>query len=134
MALWSQLRSPRLALLLGTLALCLVRARDQPGFGIGIGGTSARIVPGDVALLALAVVSVAELARRGVPPRTWLALTSAALFCGLVLATAARNGAVALVSGVKLVELAALGLGTFALIHRKVALEAVVDVLLLFTI
>ena len=38
MALWSQLRSPRLALLLGTLALCLVRARDQPGLDVGLGG------------------------------------------------------------------------------------------------
>jgi hypothetical protein len=134
MALWSQLRSPRLALLLFTLALCLVRARDQPGIDIGVGGTTATIVPADLALAALAVVAVAELRRRGAPRVTWLALGSAFAFCLLVLATAAANGAVALVSGTKVVELAALGLGTFALARGNDRVEAIVDVLLLFTV
>ena len=134
MALWSQLRSPRVALLLVTLALCLVRARDQPGVGVGLGGTTATIVPGDIALAALAVVAIIELARRGVSRSTWFALGWAAVFCALVLATGAANGAAALVSGTKLVELAALGLGTYALVRTKERFEAVVDVLLLFTL
>lgn len=134
MALWSQLRSPRLALLLVTLALCLVRARDQPGLDVGIGGTTASIVPGDIALAALAVVALSELTRRGVPRSAWLALGSAAVFCGLVLATGATNGAAAFVSGAKLAELAALGLGTYALVRAEQHLEAIVDMLLLFTL
>ena len=134
MALWSQLRSPRLALLLGTLALCLVRARDQPGLDVGIGGTTATIVPADLALAALAVTAVSELARHGVPRSAWAALVWGGAFCALVLGTGSANGASAFVSGAKLVELAALGLGTLALVSTKQQLEAIVDVLLLFTI
>jgi hypothetical protein len=134
MALWSQLRSPRFALLLFTLALCLIRSRDQPGVDIGIGGTTATIVPADLALAALAVVAVAALAVRGLPRVTWLAFGPAVVFCLLVVASAAANGAVALVSGVKLVELAALGLGGLALVRVPKQLEAIVDVLLLFTL
>ena len=134
MALWSQLRSPRLALLLVTLALCLVRARDQPGLDVGVGGTTATIVPADLALAALAAVAVAELARHGVPRSAWAALVWATVFCALVLATGASNGAAAFVSGAKLVELSALGLGTLALVSTKQHLEAIVDVLLLFTL
>ena len=85
-----QLRSPRLALLLGALALCLVRPVDQPGVDVGIGGTTATIVPADLALAALAVVAVvgARAARR--PPRAaWLALGGAVTPSALlVLATA----------------------------------------------
>jgi O-antigen ligase len=134
MALWSQLRSPRFALLLVTLALCLVRARDQPGIDVGIGDTTATVVPGDLALAALAVVSLVELVRRRPPRVTWLALGSAVVFSLLVVTTGAANGAVALVSGTKVTELAALGLGAFALVRVKEQLEAIVDVLLLFTL
>src|SRR6478752_6823273 len=38
-AAWRELRSPRFALLLVTLAFCLVRARDQPGLDVGFGST-----------------------------------------------------------------------------------------------
>jgi O-Antigen ligase len=134
MAVWSQLRSPRFALLLITLALCLIRATDQPGVDIGLGSTTATVVPGDLALAALAIVALAELARRTLPRQTWLALGSALVFCLLIIATGAANGATALVSGTKVAELAVLGLGTFALVHRKEDLEAIIDVLLLFTL
>jgi hypothetical protein len=134
MALWSQLRSPRLLLLLVTLALCLVRARDEPGLDVGFGTTTATIVPGDLALFALALVSLAVLVRRGVPRSDWIALGSAAVFCALVLGTSAGNGAAAFISGAKLVELAALGLGTYAIVRSQRHIEAIVDVLLLFTL
>ncbi len=133
MALLAQLRSPRVALLLFTLALCLVRAPDQPGLAIGIGGTSARVVPGDVALAVLLVVALLELARRRLPRAAWPTLVAAAAFCALVLATAAANGASAFVAGGKLVELAALGLGTVAFVRSYAQLDAIADVLLLFT-
>jgi hypothetical protein len=134
MALWSQLRSPRLVLLLVTLALCLVRARDQPGLDVGLGGTTATIVPGDLALAALAILSLSVLFRRGVPRSAWIALGSAVVFCALVLGTGAANGAAAFVSGAKLVELAVLGLGTYAIVSSQRHIEAIVDVLLLFTL
>jgi hypothetical protein len=134
MALWSQLRSPRFALLLVTLALSLIRANDQPGVDIGFGGTTATVVPGDLALAALALVALVELARHRPPRVTWLALGSAVVLCLLIVVTGATNGATALVSGTKVTELAALGLGTFALVHRKEQLEAIVDVLLLYTL
>lgn len=134
MALWSQLRSPRLALLLVALAFCLIRARDQPGLDVAFGSTTATIVPADLLLAALALVAIAELIRRRVPRSTALGLGSAAVFALLVLATGAANGAVAFVSGAKLVELAALGLGTYALVRSREHIEAIVDVLLLFTI
>jgi len=134
MALWPQLRVPRIALLLVTIAVCLIRARDQPSVDVGVGGTTASVVPGDVLLVALAVVSLRELARRGMPRDARPALFAAAGFCALVLVTAATNGATALVSGGKLVELAALALGAAVLLRRRVEFEAVVDVLLLFTI
>jgi hypothetical protein len=134
MALLSQLRSPRVALLLVTLAFCLVRARDQPGLNIGIGATAARVVPGDIALAALLVVALLALVRHGLARSVWLAVGAAFAFCALVLATAAANDASAFVSGVKVVELAALGLAALVLIRREDQLEAIVDVLLLFTV
>jgi hypothetical protein len=134
MALWPQLRVPRIALLLATTAVCLVRARDQPSVDVSVGGTTASIVPGDVLLVVLGLVAVAELVRRGIPAGARPALLAAAGFCGLIVVTGATNGATALVSGAKLVELAALALGAATLIRTRDELEAVVDVLLLFTV
>jgi hypothetical protein len=134
MALWRQLRDGRTALLLVTLALCLIRTRDQPGVDVTVGGTTATIVPADVALLALLVVTLAAF-RVARPPRsTWLAIGGGVAFCVLVLVTAAANGSTSLVAGVKLVELAVLTLAALVLVRDAPRLEAVVDVLLLFTI
>jgi hypothetical protein len=134
MTLWSELRSPRVALLLVTLALCLVRARDEPGFDLSIGSTTATVVPADFALAALAATSIVALVQRGIPRETWGAFAAAIAFCVLVLGSAALNGATAFVSGSKLVELAALGLGIVAVTRSRRQIEALVDVLLLFTI
>src|SRR6185295_6221705 len=117
MALWPQLRVPRMALLLVTIAACLIRARDQPSVDVGFGSTTASIVPGDVLLVALAVVSLVELSRRGVSRSARAAVIAAAAFCALILATAALNGSTAFVSGAKLVELAALALGAAVLVR-----------------
>ena len=133
MVLWRRLRTPSFALLALAIALALVRSRDQPGASVSFGGTSATIVPGDVALAVLFVVSVAVLARRAVAGMWWI-LAPAVAFCALVVATAAANGSAPLVAGVKLVELAALGLGALALVREPGDLESVVDVLLLFTL
>jgi hypothetical protein len=134
MAVWPQLRSPRFALLIVTLAFCLVRARDQPGLDVSFGNTTATIVPADVLLFALACVALWTIARTGFPPGSIPAIAAAAVFCLILAGTAATNGSVAFVAGVKLVELAALGLGVAVLVRTREQLEAIVEVLILFTI
>jgi hypothetical protein len=134
MELWRQLRDGRFALFLGTVALCLIRARDQPSINVGVGGTTASIVPADVALVALALVALVVIAKRGLERAAWPAAIAAALFCLWLLATAAANGATAFVSGAKVVELAALALGALALVRAQAQLDALADVLILFTL
>ncbi len=134
MAVWPQLRSPRFALLIAAAAVCLVRARDQPGVHVGFGGTDVAIVPGDILLAALALAAVVSIARDGLPRELWPSVGAAAAFTALVVVTGLDNGTTALVSGVKVSELAALGLGAAVLVRTRRQLEAIVDVLLLFTI
>ena len=134
MALWSELRRPASALLLVAIALSFVRATDQPGVDVGVGGTTATIVPADVALAALFFVVVLALWQRRPPRVTWLALGGGIAFCLLVVLTAAANGSTALVGAVKLVELGVLTLAALALARSERRLEAVVDVVLLFTL
>lgn len=134
MALWSQLRSPQFALLLVTLGFCLVRARDQPGIDVSFGGTTATFVPGDLLLAGLALTALAVLARRGLAREAWGAIAAAGVFCAIVLGTASFNGTAAVVSAIKLIELAILGLGAVVLTRSRSQVEALVDVLLLFTI
>jgi hypothetical protein len=134
MAVWPQLRSPRVALLLLTLAFCLVRARDQPSVHVTVGGTSAAIVPGDVLLTVLALVCLVEIAKHGLERELWLPIAAAATFSLILVVSAATNGASALVAGVKVTELTALGLGTALLLSGRRRLEALVDVLLAFTL
>lgn len=134
MALWQELRRPTSALLLVAVALSFVRAGDQPGVTFGFGSTSSTIVPADVALAALFLVSLGTLLRRLPPRRTWLGLGGGIVFCLLVVASAAANGSAALVGAVKLVELGVLTLAAVVLARDRGRLDAVVDVMLLFTI
>jgi hypothetical protein len=129
--LWRQLRSPAFALLVVAAGLSFVRARDQPSVDLGIGGTTVSIVPGDVALVALAIVAVVALTREPIGARA--VVLAAAAFCALVLVTGATNGATAFVSAGKFVELSALGLGALALVRTRARLEALVEFLILFT-
>jgi O-Antigen ligase len=134
MALWRELRSWTSALLLVALAFALIRARDQPGVEVGLGGTTATVVPGDLLLAALAVVSVVLLARRRLDRVAIAALVSGAAFALVLLGTAMANGAGAVVAGLKLLELGALALGAIAIVRSEETLESIVDLLLLFTI
>jgi hypothetical protein len=129
-----QLRDGRFALFLVTVALCLIRARDQPSIDVGIGSTTATIVPADVALVVLAVVSLAALSKRGLERAAWAATISGTLFCAWLLATAVVNGATAFVSGAKVVELVALALGAIAFIRGRAHLDALAELLILFTL
>jgi hypothetical protein len=121
-------------LLLTTLGFCLVRARDQPSVGVGVGGTVVSIVPADLLLVALAAVAVMTIVRDGLPRSTWLAVGGTAAFSALVVVTAALNGAVALVAGVKVTELTALGLGAAVLVTTRRSAEAIIELLLVFTL
>jgi hypothetical protein len=134
MELWRQLRNGRFALFLATVALCLIRARDQPSIDVNIGGTTASVVPADIALVALAVVAFAVIAKRRLERAAWPAVIAAALFCVWLLVTAAANGATAFVSGAKVVELVALALGALAFLRARPQLDALADVLILFTL
>jgi O-antigen ligase/polysaccharide polymerase Wzy-like membrane protein len=134
MALWRELRSWTGALLLVALALALVRSDDQPGLGIGLGSTTATVVPGDVVLAALAVVSIVLLTRRRLNRVAYAVIATGALFGLILLATAVTNGAGPFVAGLKFLELAGLTLGTIAIVRNEDAIESIVDVLLLFTI
>jgi O-antigen ligase len=132
--LWRQSsRSFAFALFLATVALSFVRARDQPSVDVTLGGTTASLVPADVALVALAVVSLAVLRRERIALGARAVVVTAAVFCALVLGTAAANGSTALVAAGKLVELAALGFGALVLVRTRGRLEALVDLLILFT-
>jgi len=132
MELWRQASQSRAyGLFLVTVGLALVRSRDQPSVDIGFVGTTVSVVATDAALGALAVVAIVVLTRERVGAHAVLATATA--FVGLVLLTGAVNGAAAFVSAGKLVELAALGLGALALVRTRERLEALVDLLILFT-
>ena len=132
-AVWRELRSKRFALLLVTLAFCLVRARDQPSLDVTLGSTQASIVPADILLTVLALVALWTIARTSTTLRIGLAPVAAGAFCLLILVTGAANGASAFVSGAKVVELAALALGVVVLLRTAGQFEAIVDVLILIT-
>lgn len=133
-ALAVELRSPSFALLAVTLAISLVRVRDQPALHVSIGATSASLVPSDVLLLLLAVVAVVGIARAGVGRSRWGPLVAAGAFALLIVATAAANGSTAFVSGARVAELAALGLGAAVLVRSWARAEALVDLLLVVAV
>lgn len=134
MALWREARSWTGAIFAIAVGLSLVRVRDQPGLNIAFGSTTATIVPLDFALAALFLVSVATLVRTRQSRLVAATIAAACAFAILVLGTGSANGSAALVAGGRLVELTVLGLGALALVRRHAKLEALVDVLLLFTI
>jgi O-Antigen ligase len=124
---WTRIRSWRFALLGVTAVLCVLRARDLPAVHIGFGTSEASITPADVAVAVLSVVALQSLARerfRGVLP----VLAASMLFCVVALGTAAHNGSGAFVSGVKVCELAGLGLGAAAFIRTRGDLLALVEI------
>ncbi|MDX6414916.1 MAG: hypothetical protein QOH23_2326 [Gaiellaceae bacterium] len=127
------MRSWPCTIFLGAVALSLWRAVDQPSLDIGFGGTTASVVPTDLALGALAVSCVVATVQRGARRISWAWLAAGGCFVLLVLGTALANGAAPFVAGAKLAELAALSLGALIFIRDRRSLEALVDVLLLVT-
>src|SRR5947209_5600998 len=134
MELWRQLRSRTFALFALSVVLCLIRARDQPSLDVHLGGTTANIVPGDLALVGLVTVSLAEIARKGFSRRARAVAVFTIAFCLVLLGTAAANGTAAFVSGVKLCELAVLALAAMLFVRTRGRLEALADLLIVFTV
>ncbi len=124
--------SPR-NIFLVAVALSLWRAVDQPSLDIRFGGTTASLVPTDLALVALAVSCVVATLQQGARRIGWPWLAAGGCFVLLVLGTALANGAAAFVAGAKVTELAALSLGALIFIRDRPSLEGLVDVLLLVT-
>jgi hypothetical protein len=123
----TRLRSWRFALLALTTVLCVLRARDLPALHVTFGGSQASITPADAAVGVLLVVAAVALARerfRGMLP----VLAVSALFCLVLLGTAAHNGSSAFISGVKVCELAGLGLGAAAFIRTRSDLRALLEI------
>jgi hypothetical protein len=134
MAVWRALRAPSSLLLLVAVALCLVRARDQWGIDASVGSTTAHVVPEDLVLAALFVAALVVIRRTGVAGIARLPFAAALAFSALVVGTGAANGSATAVSAAKLAELGVLGLGIYAFMDSSDVLEAIVDVLLVFTI
>lgn len=128
------LADPLYVLFLAAVALSLVKAALQPGLDIGVGNTTATVVPTDVLLAALALSVGTRIVRRRRYPRVAIALTvAAAVFGALIVGTGATNGASALVTGVKLVQLATLLVAAVVLVDRVERLWALVALLAAIT-
>ena len=125
---------PPFILFLVAVAASLIRAADQPGLDLELGSTSVTVVATDVVLAALAVTLAVRIVRTRRYPREAAALTAAAaVLGGLIVVTAALNGAGAFVAAAKLVELATLLVGAVVLVDRAGRVSAVVAVLVAIT-
>lgn len=127
-------RDPAFSLFLAAITISLVKAVNQPGITITLGGTSARLVAGDLVLAALAVVIGVRIARTRNYPRPAIALTATgAALALLILVSVFANGVGALVSAGKLVTLAALLIGSVVLVDTTDRLWVVVLLLVVVT-
>lgn len=117
-------------------ALGLVRAIDQPSVTVSVHGTGVSIVPADLGYLALtiALLLVAREPLIAAVRRSPLLVGAASLFSLWLLATAAHNGLSPVVSGVRVVEPAALGLAAIALLDSEDRLAALADLALAMTL
>src|SRR3990172_8809614 len=112
--------------------LSLIRPVDQPSVDVGIGGTSVSLVPADLALAALAAVSVHRLLGSGSLPRPARAVAySAVAFSVWLLISSASNGFDATVGAAKLLEYGLLGLGIVLVVRRRGQLWLLVGLLVL---
>ena len=113
---------------LATVPLCLFRAKDLPSVELG----SLDVTIADAGIALTAVLAAARLHWRP-PPRSWL-LGCAAAFGALVLLSALPNGGDAFAAAGKLVELGALTLGAVAFLDALDRLQALLIVVVGFTV
>jgi hypothetical protein len=131
----SALADPVFLLFLGAIVLSLIKAVNLPGAEFNAGGSSVTVVPTDVVLVALAVALAARIARTRRYPRAAAAVTgTAAAFGALIVLTGAANGASALITSGKLVEIATLLVAAVVLVDRVERLWVVIAVLVGVTV
>ena len=130
--LWRPARDIPFLVLSAAVVLSLIRSVDQPSVDVGIGGTSVSLVPADLALAALAAVSVHRLLGSGSLPRPARAVAySAVAFSVWLLISSASNGFDATVGAAKLLEYGLLGLGIVLVVRRRGQLWLLVGLLVL---
>jgi hypothetical protein len=122
------------AVLCAALVLSLIRAIDQPGVDLGLAGTTVTVTLADAALAVLAALVLLELARgRRFPASSRLVVVAGVAFSAWLVASAAPNGASAVVAGVKLAEYGALALGVLLFVQRLSQLWVLAGVLVAVT-
>ena len=127
-------RDPAFSLFLAAITISLIKAVDQPGMTLRLGSASARLVVGDLVIVALAAVIGVRVARTRHFPRPALGVTlAAAALASLILLTGIANGGTALVAAGKLVMLAVLLVGSVVLIDTTDRLWLVALLLLIIT-
>jgi hypothetical protein len=132
---WHELRDPAFALFLLTVFSSLVRAPDQPSVDFSAGRTVVTLTPTDVLLCTLLVVVGARLIRaRGFPAGTTPVLLAALAFGGWLAISAVANGATAVVSAGKLVELGVLTLAAAVLLDRVERFPGLIATLVTMTV
>ena len=128
-------RDPVYGLFLATLAVCLIRAPNQPSIDVGAAGTTLSITPADLLLLALLVAVVRVILRNGLPVRgSLLVLGAAGAFALWLFGSSLPNGVTAVVAAGKLVELGVLALAAAVLIDRAARLVPVIVVITVMTV
>ena len=110
-----------LLFLLGATALGLVRSISQPSVHLHVGGSTAAVVPADVAFLLYAVALVVweRAPLVAAAKRQPLLVAASAVFAAWLLGTAASNGTTPLISAVKLLEPAVVGVGMLVVLDRR---------------
>lgn len=119
------------AVFLAAVVACLFRGSDLPSADVGAGGTTVSIGPADVLLLATAALALPRL--RHLERRTSIGVVAVGIaFAVLMVASALRNGADALVAAGKPAEFAALMLGAVAFVDSRRRLQVLVAVIVCF--
>lgn len=115
---WSRLRDPLTALFLVTVLVSLIRAPNLPSVTLHAGSTSVSVNPSDALLGVLGLwVLVRIVSRRDVPRPALVVLVPLVVFASWIVVTAAANGADALVSAGKFVELGVLSVAAVYVIR-----------------
>ena len=115
----AKLRSPLTTLFLVAVLVSLIRAPNLPSTTLHAGSTSVSVNPSDALLAVLAVWVLVRIVRRRDLTRPSLhVLVPLVAFAGLIVVTAAANGADAFVSAGKFVELAVLSFATVYVVRE----------------
>jgi hypothetical protein len=132
---WRPARDIPFLVLCVAVATGMMRAVDQPSAEVSAFGTEVSIVPADVAVAALAALSVARLLGSGALPRpAWALTASGAAFAAWLLLSSAANGADAVVGAAKVLEYGVIALGAVLFVRRRGQVWALVGLLVALTV